>query len=119
VAQPGTQPDVMPVHCLLRQLLVLSCLSGRQIIIKNIRVEDINPGLLPSEINLLELIQKVTNGSNVNINKTGTKLIFKPGIIDCNEGMPIEHDCNLERNITYYLEVVCILAIFGKSQLNL
>jgi RNA 3'-terminal phosphate cyclase-like protein len=70
-------------------------------------------------MNLLKLLEKVTNGSNVNINKTGTRLIFRPGMIDCNEGLPIEHDCHLERSITYYLEVVLPLAIFGKTILNL
>ena len=61
----------------------------------------------------------MTNGCEVNINKTGTRLIFTPGYIDCNEGMPIEHDCDLNRNITYYLEVCSILAIFGKVALNM
>ncbi len=70
-------------------------------------------------MSLLKLLEKVTNGSNVNINKTGTRLIFRPGMIDCNEGLPIEHDCHLDRNITYYLEVVVPLAVFGKTMLNL
>jgi RNA 3'-terminal phosphate cyclase-like protein len=98
---------------------VLSLLSGRQIIIKNIRSSDENPGLKDYEMSLLKLIEKVTNGSVVNINKTGTRLIFRPGMIDCNEGMPIEHECHLERNITYYLEVVVPLGVFGKTILNL
>jgi len=55
----------------------------------------------------------------VNISKTGTKLIFRPGIIDCNEGLLIEHQCHLARNISYYLEVICMLAVFGKTELNL
>jgi RNA 3'-terminal phosphate cyclase-like protein len=106
-------------HQYLRQQLVLSILSGRQIIVKNIRSTDENPGLKDYEMSLLKLLEKVTNGSVVNINKTGTRLIFRPGMIDCNEGLPIEHDCNLERNITYYLEVVVPLAVFGKTILNL
>jgi RNA 3'-terminal phosphate cyclase-like protein len=61
------------------------------VIIKNIRGEHTDPGLRPFEVNLLKLLEKCTNGSNVNINKTGTRLIFRPGIIDANEGMPIEH----------------------------
>jgi RNA 3'-terminal phosphate cyclase-like protein len=55
----------------------------------------------------------------VNINKTGTRVIFRPGIIDCNEGLPVEHECDLSRSITYYLEVVTILATFGKTVMNL
>jgi len=98
---------------------VLSLLSGRQIIVKDIRSQDENPGLSDYEMSLLKLLEKVTNGSVVNINKTGTRLIFRPGMIDCNEGLPIEHECHLARNLTYYLEVVVPLAVFGKTILNL
>ena len=98
---------------------MLSLLSGRQIIVKDIRSQDENPGLSDYEMSLLKLLEKVTNGSVVNINKTGTRLIFRPGMIDCNEGLPIEHDCHLARNLTYYLEVVVPLAVFGKTILNL
>ena len=106
-------------HQYLRQQLVLSLLSGRQIIVKDIRSQDENPGLSDYEMSLLKLLEKVTNGSVVNINKTGTRLIFRPGMIDCNEGLPIEHECHLARNLTYYLEVVVPLAVFGKTILNL
>lgn len=66
---------------------------------------------------MLKLIEKVTNGTTSIINKTGTKLTFRPGIIDCAEGMLVEHVCNLERSMTYYLEIICVLAIFGKTDL--
>lgn len=55
----------------------------------------------------------------MSINKTGTRLIFRPGIIDANDGIEVQHDCDLGRSITYYLEVVCLLAVFGKTELNL
>ena len=74
---------------------------------------------MPYEVNLLQLIEKVTNGCQVSISKTGTRLNFKPGIIDTNEGVEVEHECSLERSITYYLEVICILGVFGKTQLSL
>jgi len=60
----------------------------------------------------------VTNGCQVSISKTGTRLIFRPGIIDANDGVEVRHDCDLGRNITYYLEVICLLGIFGKTELN-
>ena len=105
-------------HKHLRQVLTLSLLSGRQVIVKNIRSNHSNPGLLPYEVNLLGLIEKVTNGCQISINKTGTRLIFRPGIIDANDGVEVQHDCDLARSITYYLEVICLLGIFGKTELN-
>ena len=98
--------------------MTLSLLSGRQVIIKNIRAKHVNPGLLPFEVNLLELIEKVTNGCQISINKTGTRLIFRPGIIDTNDGAEVSHDCSLLRSITYYLEVICMLGVFGKTELS-
>ena len=94
-------------------------LSGRQVIVKEIRADDQDPGLRPHEFNLLKLLEKVTNGAEFNINKTGTRIIMKPGIIDCNEGMPIEHQCDLGRSMTYYLECILLLGIFGKTTMNL
>jgi len=96
---------------------LLSLLSGRQVIIKEIRSDATNPGLLAYEIDLLKLLEKITNGTTSVINKTGTKLNFKPGIIDCADGLQVEHECSLERSITYYLEVVSVIAIFGKTDL--
>jgi RNA 3'-terminal phosphate cyclase-like protein len=87
--------------------------------VKNIRSQEENPGLRDFEMSLLKLVEKVTNGSIVNINKTGTRLIFRPGMIDCNEGLPIDHECHLDRNIAYYLEVVVPIAVFGKTVLNM
>lgn len=106
-------------HNNLRQHIVLSIYSGRTIIVKEIRSLDTNPGLKPYEVDLLNLVQKVTNGTEVNINKTGTRLILKPGIVDSAEGSLIEHNCDLERSVTYYLECICLLGIFGKQNLSM
>ena len=54
----------------------------------------------------------------MSISKTGTRLVFRPGIIDANEGVEVRHECSLARSITYYLEVICILAVFGKQDLS-
>ena len=51
---------------------------------KDIRADEENPGLRDYELSLLKLIEKITNGCDININKTGTRLILKPGIVDCN-----------------------------------
>ena len=102
-----------------RQVILLSLLSGQAVIIKNIRSDEQDPGLKPHEIDLLKLLEKLTNGTQININKTGTRLIFTPGILDAGEGLPITYNCLLDRSITYYLEVVCIIAIFSKYRMNL
>jgi RNA 3'-terminal phosphate cyclase-like protein len=77
-------------HQHLRHRLVLSILSGKHVRIDNIRPDDKNPGLqgwhpvllgqlaffehtAPDfEISLLRLLEKVTNGTIIEISVTGT-----------------------------------------------
>ena len=67
-----------------KQYLILSLISQRQVIFKDIQSSSVNPGLTNYQQNLLKLIQKVANGCKLNINKTGTRLIFTPGKVDSN-----------------------------------
>lgn len=99
----------------LRQRLVLSILSGEVISISEIRDQEENPGLKEYEANLLKLIDKLTNGTTMKINATGTSLYMKPGILT---GGKIEHTCNDERSIGYLLEVLFCLAPFCKERVH-
>lgn len=97
----------------LRQRLILSTLTRRKIVIKNIRDNrNLNDfGLKKYEISLLELLEKVTNSSTITIDESGTKIVYKPGIL---YGGEIEHFCDYERSIGYYLEFLIPLAPFCK-----
>ncbi|KAJ7685311.1 RNA 3'-terminal phosphate cyclase/enolpyruvate transferase [Mycena polygramma] len=103
-------------HQHLRLRLVLSILSGKSVRIDKIRSDDKNPGLRDFEISLLRLLEKVTNGTIIEISVTGTALLLKPGIIS---GGPLTHDCPLSRSIGYFLEPVVMLAPFAKKPLQL
>ncbi|KAI8344870.1 RNA 3'-terminal phosphate cyclase [Choanephora cucurbitarum] len=96
----------------LRQRLVLATLSGKPVRIEKIRSDDENPGLREYEISFLRLLEKVTNGSVVEISYTGTSVLYRPGAI---EGGRIEHDCGTDRSISYYLEPMIALAPFSKK----
>ncbi|UJR22454.1 hypothetical protein I4U23_025512 [Adineta vaga] len=99
-----------------RQRLALSTLSCTPIKIKNIRSQENEPGLRNFEINLLHLLEKLTNGSKVEINATGTSLYYVPGALI---GGIVEHQCSLERGIGYFLELVLYVAPFMKTALEL
>ena len=92
---------------------------------------------LESEANLIRLLDKLTNGSRIEVNETGnhtcihiyvcvyiyimlyiigTSLYYNPGLL---QGGKIEHDCNKQRGIGYYLEVVIMLAPFAKMSVNI
>ena len=77
-----------------RQRIVCATLSGRKIQITDIRAEDEYPGLHEFEANFLRLMDKITNGSRIEINETGTVLKYAPGFI---AGGRIEHDCGVKR----------------------
>ncbi|KAH8989224.1 18S rRNA biogenesis protein [Lactarius hatsudake] len=103
-------------HLYFRHRLVLSILSGKSIKIDKIRPSDKNPGLRDYEISLLRLIEKVTNGTVIEISLTGTAILVKPGII---AGGPVAHECPTSRSIGYFLEPIIMLAPFSKKPLSL
>ncbi|XP_037290876.2 RNA terminal phosphate cyclase 1 [Rhipicephalus microplus] len=98
-----------------RQRLVLSTLSSKPIEIKNIRHKDEEPGLRKFEVDLLKLLEKVTNGTGVEINETGTCVRYRPGLL---YGGKLEHHCSTERSVGYYLEALLCLAPFCKKPLD-
>jgi len=54
-----------------RYKIAYSLLMNKKVEIFNIRADDINPGLTQSEISFLHLIEKITNGTIIDISKTG------------------------------------------------
>ncbi|PWN47826.1 18S rRNA biogenesis protein [Violaceomyces palustris] len=103
-------------HSHFRQRLILSILSGRPVRIDAIRPEDQEPGIRDFEAGFLRLLEKVTNGSHVEISYTGTSVLLRPGVI---AGGTVNHDCGTSRSIGYFLEWITILAPFAKKELTL
>ncbi|XP_059300476.1 probable RNA 3'-terminal phosphate cyclase-like protein [Lycium ferocissimum] len=99
----------------LRLRLLLATLSLKSIIIEDIRADSTWPGLRPHEVSFLRLREKVSDDCLVEINETGTKLKYKPGIIM--GGRHLVHDCGVSRSITYFLEPLIVLGLFGKKPL--
>ncbi|GAA5932498.1 hypothetical protein JCM1841_000229 [Sporobolomyces salmonicolor] len=103
-----------PSH--LRHRLVLSLLSRRPLRIDRIRPDDDEPGLRPYEVSFLRLVEKLTQGSRLEISYTGTSLLFHPGTI---AGGAVTHQCPNERSVGWFLEPLLALAPFGKKDLVL
>ena len=70
------------------------------------------PGLRDYEASLLKLVDKLTNGSRIVINETGTAVTVTPGQLT---GGKLSHDCSTGRSVIYYLEIVAALAPFCKE----
>lgn len=105
-------------HQGLRQRLVLATLSGKSIRVSNIRSDGDQEatGLTDYEASFLRLLEKVTNGSVIEINYTGTMLTYHPGNI---VGGVVNHECPTSRAIGYFVEPLVVMAPFAKSPLNL
>jgi len=99
----------------LRQRLVLSTLTSKPVKISKIRFKEDDPGIRDFESSLLRLMDKITNGSKIEVNETGTDLSFLPGILT---GGRVEHDCGTEHSIGYFLEVLVALGPFCKNPLH-
>ncbi|XP_042911920.2 RNA 3'-terminal phosphate cyclase-like protein [Parasteatoda tepidariorum] len=99
-----------------RQRLILSTLSGKPVVIKSIRDNNDEPGVNDYEDKFLKLLDKITDGSDIIVNKTGTYVKYTPGIL---LGGKLEHDCGIERSISYFLEALLILAPFCKTPLHI
>jgi RNA 3'-terminal phosphate cyclase-like protein len=130
-----------------RQRLAVSLLSHRPILIRNIRSNDvIEPGLRDYEVSFLRLLDKITNGSTIEINSTGTQVRFKPGMLlggehehDClpddgmsnaypreeeditttTNGTTVNDSISHRRSVSWFLEGILPLALFGKEPLSL
>jgi len=106
-----------------RLRIITSILSSRPLLLRNIRSDDLDaPGLREHEASFLRLIDRMTNGTRIEINATGTQLRFKPGVL---LGGDVEHDCPVGgesgevRSVGWYLEGIFPLAAFGKEPLEL
>ncbi|KAJ0231915.1 RNA 3'-terminal phosphate cyclase [Hirschfeldia incana] len=100
-----------------RQRLLLSTISSTPIIIDEIRVDDMIHGLLRHEMSLLRLFEAVSDDCVVEVNETGTRLKYKPGIIMGRKNLV--HSCALTRSMGYYLETLLVLGLFGKKPLSI
>merc|ERR1712226_1212262 len=104
----------------LRYRLALSILSGKPIRISKIRIKNItNPGLEEYEANLLKLIDRITNGTNIEINPSGTSLTFVPGILLGGDLTDETYMTNTKRGLGYYLEFLFLVAPFCKEKLKI
>lgn len=101
-----------------RMKIAYSLLMNRPIQITEIRSNDINPGLSEYEISFLKLVDAITNGTKIEISKTGTVLNFTPGVITNNYGNEFEFQCHNSRAITYYAEGIIPISLFGKESLQ-
>jgi len=100
----------------LRQRLVLATITSTPVRITNIRPRDDDPGLQEAEGGFIRLLDRLTNGSQVEVSDTGSQLTYKPGVL---LGGKVEHQCSLERGIGYWLEPILALAPFCKDPLHL
>ncbi len=99
----------------LRMRVALSLITQRAISVSNVRARDEDPGFKEYEASLLRLVDKMTNGTRLQINETGTKLDFWPGQLI---GGRVEHDCSLGRGLGYYLEFLMAVAPYCKHPVN-
>lgn len=98
--------------------LAYSLLTMTPIEILNINTTETNLGLESHKISFLKLLSEITNGSYFKINEIGTTLKFIPGSITNNQGEYFKFECHSSRALSYYLEGIFIISLYGKEKLN-
>lgn len=101
----------------LRQRLCLATISGRSVVITDIRTKDEQPGLRDFEASFVRLLDKLTDGANISIDETGTTLRYRPGQILGGSGYV--HTCPNSRCLTYFLEGLLLLAPLAKAPVSI
>lgn len=95
---------------------------GNQLLLQNFEIPtttllfQVPHYLIECQTSLLKLIQKITNGSVINISEDETTLRFKPGTLI---GGHISHKCSLDRPISYFLEFLSYIVLLLKSPICL
>lgn len=83
----------------LKQKLILATISGKAVKITDIRKSA--DGIHEFEINLIRLIDKLTNGTHIKLSPCGTEVEFSPGIL---HGGKIEHSCCVDKSIGSFMK---------------
>ncbi|KAL0225499.1 hypothetical protein RCL1_003411 [Eukaryota sp. TZLM3-RCL] len=96
--------------------IILAVISKSPIVIDKIREDDEAPGLSEAEVTLLRLVERLTNGSTVRINITGTRVFLKPGIL---VGGTFSFDTGLHRSMGYFLPLILLSSPFTKQPLEI
>ena len=88
-----------------RQVLILSLLSGKPVVVEQIRHLEDELGLTEYEVSLLKLIDEITNGTKTKLNETGTRLVFSPGFI-IGGSISLNFWLGMNRNYLYLSTVI-------------
>lgn len=91
--------------------LLASLLTNKPVFIKDIRSDNVDPGVKEHEIKFLELLTQLTQGTIVEISDSGTEVKFTPGVI---RGGNVEFECGAKYGIAYFLEPLIALLPFAK-----
>ena len=65
------------------------------------------------------MVNLISNGSKLIISKKGDSIKFQPGIIINNDNRELTFDCGQSRSISYYIEFLALIALFGKTDLEI
>jgi len=97
----------------IREKIYLSIVSKKKIkLVKKKNIEKIKN----FELNLLSLLDNLTENSVIEINEFGNIIIIDPGLLKCGY---YSHICNEEKSINYYLEFICYILPLFDSYLEL
>lgn len=65
------------------------------------------------------MVNTITNGTRIVLSKQGDRLQFYPGMVVNNSNRELSFNCGESRAMSYYIEYLILMAIFGKTDLDI
>lgn len=98
-----------------RYRLLLAIFTGKQILFDFSEETNTSKLLKPNEISLLRLLDRITSGTQLQLDEEQHTVTIQPGVL---LGGKVIHQCSTSRGLTYYLEFLALLAPFCKRPLE-
>ncbi|GJQ10795.1 hypothetical protein GpartN1_g2586.t1 [Galdieria partita] len=98
-----------------RYRLLLAIFTGKQIVFDFSEEAHHSKLLKPNEISLLRLLDRITSGTQLQLDEAQRLITVQPGVLI---GGNFTHHCSTCRGLTYYLEFLALLAPYCKRPLE-
>ncbi|EME29710.1 RNA 3'-terminal phosphate cyclase-like protein [Galdieria sulphuraria] len=98
-----------------RYRLLLALFTGKQIVFDFSEEPNHSQLLKPNEISLLRLLDRITSGTQLQLDEAQCLVTIQPGVLI---GGNVTHQCSTCRGLTYYLEFLALLAPYCKRTLE-
>lgn len=98
---------------IIRTAIALAAITGKEVVITNIRANRPNPGLSPQHIHAVKAVERISGGTTEGLTLRSSRLTFSPGAL---KGFDGELDIGTAGSITLLLQCLIPVALFADRE---